>query len=274
MKKTTFLIFFLAASLSVFSQPPVRHTAIIGAMNEEIEIFETHITEKKTTYYQGLKFVSGKIAGRPVVVAKTGIGKVNAAMTTTLLIERFNPKEVVFTGIAGSLNPSLQPGDIVVASRVSQHDFGTYAEEGMVSWGTWNPINDKRNPVFFNAEPKLLELAEKAGASVSLRPIMSALGERMPKIVRGTVVTGDVFVASEEKTLEIKRRMSNPDAVEMEGAAVAQICFQQQIPCIIIRSISDSANENARFDYQEFIKVAAYNSASLVLEMIGKLPSP
>jgi len=242
-------------------------TAVLGAFEREIIMLENELTDKQDQRIEGMKFAGGKLKGKRVIVAWTGIGKVNAAMTTTLLIEHFRPNEVIFTGIAGGVNPRLSPGDIVIAEKTAQHDSGTLWPDGFEYRGARNPFDGWRNPVFFPADERLLKLAQRAAEKVELETLKTSIGERAPEIVKGVVVTGDVFVASPEKCIELRNELE-ADAVEMEGAAVAQICYQQRIPCLVIRSISDKADEKAREDLGMFHTMAAKNSASLVAGIV------
>jgi adenosylhomocysteine nucleosidase len=247
-------------------------TAVLGAFEREIIMLEDKLAEKQDQRIEGMKFASGKLNGKRIVVAWTGIGKVNAAMTTTLLIEHFRPNEVIFTGVAGGINPSLSPGDIVIAEKTAQHDSGTLWPDGFEHRGARNPFDGWRNPVFFPADERLLTLAQRAGGQVELETIKTSIGEREPRIVKGVVVTGDVFVASPQKCIELRNELG-ADAVEMEGAAVAQICYQQSVPCLVIRSISDKADEKAREDLGMFHTMAAKNSARLVVGIVELLAS-
>lgn len=238
-------------------------------------MLEEQLTQTKRKEIEGMEFVTGKLHGSPVVVAWTGIGKVNAAMTTTLLIEHFRPSGVIFFGIAGSVNPQLSPGDIVIAAETAHHDMGILEEEGFYNRGVINPLDGERNPVYLPADQRLLKLAEQAAYRVELEKINTTVGERIPQIIKGIIVTGDVFVASPTKCKEL-RDMLNADAVEMEGAAVAQICYQRQIPHLVVRSISDKANQTAREDSMMFQEMAAKNSAALITkiaELLAAEPS-
>lgn len=193
-------------------------------------------------------------------------------MTATLVIEHFRPNRVIFTGVAGGLNPELQLGDIVVAEKTAQHDLGRLESAEIESMGVKNPINGKRNPLFFPADPRLLQIAETALEGIELNPFQTPQGQRHPRIIKGTVVTGDVFVAYDAKKTALHKNF-NADAVEMEGAAVAQICWQHNVPCLVIRSLSDNAGANASEDFKKYYKIAARNSAALVTRIISQLHS-
>ena len=245
-------------------------TAILGAFEREITLLVDELTDTQEQRIEGIRFVSGKLSGKRVVIAFTGIGKVNAAMTTTLLIEHFKPDKVIFTGIAGGVNQQLQPGDIVIAEKTAHHDMGTLWPEGLFHKGVKNRLNGWENPVFFESDEQLLKLAERAAQQVEFSSIRIISGQRSPKVIKGVVVTGDSFIASADKCAELRKKL-NADAVEMEGAAVAQLCFQRGIGFLVIRSISDNADEGAVLDKQTFYILAAKNSSNLVIEMIDLL---
>ena len=267
------VIILCSSCRSVSPIPDSRPTtAILGAFNKEIIMLEEQLTDKHQQIIEGMKFVTGRLHEKPVVVAWTGIGKVNAAMTTTLLIEHFSPAQVIFSGIAGGVNPKLEPGDIVIAAETAHHDMGILGEDGFYNRGVINPLDGIRNPVFLLADEHLLKLAEKAAEQVELEKIKTSVGERSPRIIKGVVVTGDIFVASEEKGAELREKL-NADAVEMEGAAVAQICYQRRIPHLVVRSISDKADTTARVDSMLFQEMAAKNSSTLIIKITELLPS-
>lgn len=245
-------------------------TAILGAFEKEITLLEDQLTEQQEQRIEGMRFVSGRFNGRRTVIAWTGIGKINAAMTTTLMLEHFRPSEVLFTGIAGAVNPELGPGDIVIGLKTAHHDSGVLRPEGLTYEGARNPFDGWHNPVFLPADERLLKFAERAAQQAKFEAIDTVSGKRTPKIIKGVIVTGDIFVASTEKCAELREDLG-ADAVEMEGAAAAQICYQQKVPCLVIRSISDSADEGAISDKQTFHIMAAKNSASLVAEVVRLL---
>ena len=251
---------------------PSSTVAILGAFDEEVRLLEGQLASPKTHTIEKLRFVTGFLNDQNVVIASTGIGKVNAAMTATLAIEHFRPNQVIFTGVAGGLNPGLHLGDIVIAQRTAQHDLGKLASTEIENFGVRNPITGKRNPVFFPADPRLLQIAETAQASLELSPFDTPEGQRHPRIVTGTVVTGDIFVAFDPKRTALHENLG-ADAVEMEGASVAQICWQHNIPCLVIRSLSDNAGSNASEDFKKYYKIAARNSAALVTQIVDQLHS-
>ena len=263
------VLFLLVLGVGAAHTSPI---AILGAFDEEVTILEAQLVNPKTHTIEGIQFLTGTLNGQSAVIARTGVGKVNAAMTATLVIEHFRPSRVIFTGVAGGLNPDLQLGDIVIAQKTAQHDLGRLESVEIENMGVRNPINGKRNPVFFPADPELLQTADGALEHLELNPFQTPQGKRLPRIIKGTVVTGDMFVASDAKRTALHKNFG-ADAVEMEGAAVAQICWQHSVPCLVIRSLSDNAGKNASEDFQKYHKIAARNSAALVTRIISQLPS-
>ncbi len=252
-------------------RPPHNNiTGILGAFGEEITLLLQQVQQKKETVIAHITFTEGLLNGRKVVIAQTGIGKVNAAITTTLLLEHFQPSEIVFTGIAGAVDTSLSPGDLVIGTKVAYHDYGTLLNDGMLQRPTRNPFTMQENPVYFPCDSGLVQLAKTAVGKTIFTKIKRSQGEVYPKIITGIIVTGDVFVSSLAATQHLQQQM-HAEATEMEGAAVAQVCWQQQYPFIIIRSMSDNANSNASLDVKTFYQVAARNSATLVIAIAGMI---
>ena len=249
------------------SAPPL---AVLGAFQQEVMLLKDLLADARAREIEGIEFISGRIGAEPVVLAWTGVGKVNAAMTTTLLLEHFQPRQVIFTGIAGGVDPNLEPGDIVIARQTAYHDMGTLWPQGLEYGGVKSRMTNEPNPVFFAADPMLLAVAQQAAHSVAFGAIDLRNGQRPPQVVVGTVVTGDVFVAAEKKAAELVETLG-ARAVEMEGAAVAQVCYQREVGCLVIRSISDKADNSAVMDKQLFYTRAAQNSARLVVEMVREL---
>lgn len=253
---------------SVFPKKAQNVTAVVGAFADEVEMLRNQIEGRQDREIEGLHFATGQLNGRPVVLVRAGIGKVNAAMTTTLLLEHFRPREVLFTGIAGGMNPALQPGDLVIGTRLVHHDFGRQTPQGLERRPTKNPYTFAENPVYFPADSALLTLASAVADTVRLEWIN---GRRKPKVAAGVIVTGDVFLASTAHNRQI-RAETGGEAVEMEGAAVAQLCHQQGVPVLVIRSLSDNGDDAALGDIRRFYQLAARNSAALVRAVLGRLP--
>ncbi len=248
---------------------PKKHKniiAIVGAFETEVQLLKDSLLQEKDTTIEGIHFYVGKLKHQPIVIARSGIGKVNAAITLTILIEHFNPKYILFSGIAGAMNPLLQPGDIVIAKKIAYHDYGRNTTAGFIERPTFNPYNFKANPITFQSDSLLLAACHKAVEKISLQKIHT----EKPKILMGKIITGDIFLANTQLNKQLRTQFQ-ADAIEMEGAAIAQVCYQQNIPFIIIRSISDTANDSAVLDFEKYGKIAAENSASLLLTMLALL---
>jgi len=273
MKKAT-LIFLFFAHVSVAQHyKPRPVTGLLGAFGAEVALVNQSLKNPKKVIVDGITFTTGRLGNQRVVVAETGIGKVNAAMTTALLLDHFRPQRVLFTGIAGGTNPDLQPGDIVIAGRTAHHDYGAITDKNTPTRQTRNALTKQFNPVYFPADSALLKLAETVVKGVSLEGIPLTSGgvsNRPVKVMTGTVVTGDVFVASPTKVSSLRADFG-ADATEMEGAAVAQVCYQIQVPHLIIRSLSDRADAEAHIAYDKFYPTAARNSAKLVIAIVQAL---
>jgi adenosylhomocysteine nucleosidase len=186
------------------------------------------------------------------------------------MLDHFKPQQVIFTGIAGGVNPNLSPGDIVIGTVVAHHDYGTITPDSMLLRPTRNPMSMIENPIYFPGDSGLLALAARAAGTVVLDSITRQKARTIPTITKGAIVTGDVFVSSVAATQTLRKKM-NAEATEMEGAAVAQACWQQQVPFVVIRSLSDNAGDNAYDDVKKFYQIAAKNSAGLVVAILGLL---
>jgi adenosylhomocysteine nucleosidase len=264
---------FLAAVLGLmvcFAAAGEPVTAILGAFDAEVAALKEQVAAPRQQTVCGIAFTTGKLQGCDVVIAQTGIGKVNAAMTTAVAICTFQPARVIFSGIAGGISPKLQPGDLVIAEKTAQHDYGFIGPDGFRNDPTHHHASDAKNPMFFESDPKLLAAAEGLAGKVKLEKVAGKDGERTPQITKGIIVTGDAFIASSSKKKELIEKFK-ADAVEMEGAAVAQVCYQQKTPCIVIRSISDNADETANIDLGAFYKTAAKNAAQFVAALAGAI---
>ncbi len=227
--------------------------ALIGAMNEEIELLLAHMSGVKETVKAGIMFREGQFYGRNVVVCRSGVGKVNAAVCTQLLIDRFGVDAVIFTGVAGALDPELNIGDLVISLECMQHDMDVTAlgfPRGVI------PFEEKS---VFAADGELLKLA-------------AASGERLfsGRVKQGRVLSGDQFVANREAVSQLYRDLGGT-CTEMEGAAVAQVCSMNDIPYVVIRSMSDKADGSAHVNFAEFTQQAAENSYKIVEDMIRNM---
>ena len=219
---------------------------IIVAEIEEMKAIENIMRniEKKSIYEY--KMVIGNINNREYILVRSGVGKVNAARTTQILIDKFDVKYIINVGSAGAINDNLKIGDIVVGSRLVQHDFDVTAfghEKGYIS----------EIGKFFESDSKII----KKSKDIKIENI---------NIVIGTIASGDIFCTNIEMKDKIRKEF-NADCIEMEGAAIAQVCYLSKIPFIIIRSISDIPNQKNQIDFSKYIKVASKNCAEFIKQI-------
>jgi adenosylhomocysteine nucleosidase len=236
---------------------------------EEIAPLERRLTNPETQRLGSTVVTLGTLEGQRVFVGRSGIGKVNAAAATALLLERFHPAALIFSGTAGALDPALGPGDVVIATKVAQHDIGRVTADGFVRRPTRDSVTGEPNPLFFEAPPGLLAAARAAVNDVKLPLAPVANGTRQPRVLEGVVVTGDLFVADPSRKNEL--RAFGGSAVEMEGAAMIQVCRQFSTPCLVVRSITDAADGSAVLSYQTYLKPASENAVAVTAATIARL---
>jgi adenosylhomocysteine nucleosidase len=196
---------------------------------------------------------------------------VNAAVATTLLIGQFNPAAVFFSGTAGAIDSELVPGDVVIGTAVAQHDTGTATAAGIERRGLRNGVTGERDEMLLQAPAPLLAAARAAAAELRLAPAPSAPPGRLPRIIEGVIVTGDLFMSDVTRRDEL-RHSFGAAAVEMEGAAFVHTCRQFAVPCLVIRSITDRADGRAMDNYEHFRPAASENAAALVAATIARMP--
>ena len=221
---------------------------ILGAVEQEIWPVLDNMTSVDESGCKGRRIYRGRLGEEDVVVAAAGVGKVRTAATVQLLIERFAVEKVLFTGVAGAINPKNRVGDIVLSRFAVQHDFDA---------GGTGDLERMKSPVL-RADEALIETALRAG---------KALGWAN-RLKVGTVLTGDQTIVSTEKKTWLWSTFHG-ECVEMEGAAAALVCAQNEIPFLIIRTLTDLADENARESFRSSLDLAARDSARIVLGMFG-----
>ncbi len=228
---------------------------IIGAMEIEVTTLKERMQVEEIVTIASMDFFKGTYHGKNVVIVRSGIGKVNAAICTQILADRFHATAIINTGIAGSLQSSIDIGDIVISSDALQHD--------MDATGFGYPVGviPQMETSDFTANAQLMEIARNACAKVN------------PDIHThvGRVVSGDQFISDNDKKAFLKETFDGL-CTEMEGAAIAQAAYLNHIPFVILRAISDKADGSAQMDYPEFEAAAARHSINLVDEMIKEMP--
>ncbi len=228
---------------------------IIGAMDEEVELLKSSLEDREDHEIAGYHLHTGKIHGKEIVLLKSGIGKVNAAVGTTMLLQMFQPDCIINTGSAGGYDPELNVGDIVISSEVRHHDvdltvFGY--EYGQVA----------RHPVAYYPDETLADVAERC---ISRMEGMHT--------ARGLICTGDQFMNDPVRVERKRKLFPEMKAVEMEAAAIAQTCYLFGTPFIIIRALSDIAGKESGVSFDQFLVTAAKHSAEMIIAMIDELAS-
>ncbi|MFC7441251.1 5'-methylthioadenosine/adenosylhomocysteine nucleosidase [Laceyella putida] len=223
---------------------------IIGAMDEEIAQLLGEMEQVQQQTFYNITYYAGTLCATPVVLCKSGVGKVNAAVCTQTLIDRFQVEAVLFTGVAGALHPDLDIGDLVISTECQQHDIDASAvgfPKGTV------PFQDVS---IFPADPALVAWAAEAGRRIAGVNVMT-----------GKVLSGDQFISDANKVRELREQFAGA-CVEMEGAAVAHVCHLAGVPYVVIRSMSDRADHTADVNFAEFTELASERSAHIVREIL------
>jgi adenosylhomocysteine nucleosidase len=219
---------------------------IIGAMTEEVDAILAIMEDPIKTEHYGVKFHTGEINGQACVVCKSGVGKVNAARSTQIMVDRFDPAYIINVGSAGALEPSLDIGDIVISDSCIQHDADITAfghPKGYIG-GVW----------YIEADPRLVEQCKKT---------IELSVDNKYNICIGTVASGDQFISSEEKKKELHQEFGAWCA-EMEGAAIAYVCHLCGKPFVVIRSISDKSVKGNALEFREFLELSSARCAHFI----------
>ncbi|GAL36463.1 5'-methylthioadenosine/S-adenosylhomocysteine nucleosidase [Vibrio variabilis] len=226
---------------------------VIGAMEQEVSILKAALTNLEETKKGGCTFFTGQLNGADIVLLQSGIGKVAAAVGTTILLSDYQPDVVINTGSAGGFESSLNLGDVVISTEVRHHDADVTAfgyEIGQMAG----------QPAAFAADQKLMDVAEQALAQMEDK-----------HAVRGLICTGDEFVCRPERQAVIRENFPGVIAVEMEASAIAQTCHQFNTPFVVVRAISDVADKESPMSFEEFLPLAAQSSSEMVVKMVELL---
>jgi adenosylhomocysteine nucleosidase len=207
-------------------------------------------------------------------VTESGCGKVAAAVQATVLLDRYNCRALVVSGVAGGLAPELGIADIVIADRLIQHDYGHQTEAGLRSFRPGEPpLGERRHEIAYALDPAVIQQLRQAVVGIDFRipDELARQGHRQDtqvRVVFGGIVTGDQFINSETTRLRLHAEFSAL-AVEMEGAAVAQVAAMQDVPAIIVRSLSDLAGSDSHIDFNQFVATVAPMAATVVRRLIA-----
>lgn len=225
---------------------------IIAAMQEEFEQIKKIMNSTKKKIIKDITFLEGMIGNRQIILVLCGVGKVNAARTTQILIDYFNIDTIINIGSSGALNPELNIGDIVIADKLIQHDFD------ITAFG--------HNKGYITGVGEYIYSDKKMVKDIS--NIINNISQKKYKVKIGTIATGDIFCTDIEMKNKIYKKF-NAQCVEMEGAAIAQVSYLNKIPFIVIRSISDTPNGNNNIVFEKFIKLASIRCAELLQKYLN-----
>lgn len=261
---TTILISLLAtvvllSGCGAGSEDDTEYIGIISAMDNEIDVLLDEAEIDHVDKVANVEYHVGTLKGKNVVISKAGIGKVRASSGVTTMLNNYNISKVIFTGIAGGVADNTKVLDEVVATRLFEHDYGIVTNEGF-QWRSGDPGMGNQEGEYYECDPELVEIAYEAAVKV--------VGK--DKAHKGTIATGDQFIASEEYVERLKKD-HNAYACEMEGASVGVVCLNHEVPFVVIRCLSDKADGKAHDSYDNFGDKAGANSSRIVLEMLSLL---
>ena len=236
-----------------------EYIGIISAMDNEVEFLLAEADIDHVDTFGGVEFHVGELSGQHVVITRSGIGKVLSASATSAMLNNYDISKVIFTGIAGGVGDDTKVLDEVVATRLVQHDYGTMTNDGFV-WTTGNTGETTGKDGYYFCDEELVQLAYNSAVQV--------MGDE--HVFKGTIATGDQFIASEEY---VKKLQKDFDALacEMEGASIAAVCTQYEKPFVVIRAMSDKADGNAPESIENMGDIAADNSSRIVIQMLSEM---
>jgi adenosylhomocysteine nucleosidase len=245
---------------------------VICAIPQELAHLRSVLSGTERREIAHAVFDVGKLDEHPVVLAEAGMGKVNTGLVATLLADRFGCRAIVFTGVAGGLDPELRIGDIVIADRVVQHDFGLIEEERLHPCQPGDVPCKPVESLGYAVGPELMDRVKLHLNGITLPPLSTAAtdGGRSPQINYGTILTGDQYLHCERTRNRLHNEFGGL-AIEMEGGALAQVCESFGIPWLVIRALSDLAGADSRLDFTRFVTEVAISSARILLRLLPVL---
>ncbi|CAM4313228.1 5'-methylthioadenosine/S-adenosylhomocysteine nucleosidase [Mycobacterium basiliense] len=246
---------------------------VICAIPPELAYLRRALVDAKRQAIAQVTFDTGDLDTHRVVLAGAGMGKVNAGLVATLLADRFRCRTVVFTGVAGGLDPQLDIGDIVIAERVVQHDFGLITDGSLQPYQPGHvPFINPTERLGHRVNPELIDRVKQRLEGFALPSLSAAAGggAHPPQISYGTILTGDQYLHC-ARTRDRLRDDFGALAIEMEGGAVAQVCESFAIPWLVVRALSDLAGGDSGLDFNRFVDEVAVGSARILLRLLDVL---
>lgn len=246
---------------------------LIAAIPQELAHLRDAMSGVDSVQVAHARFDTGSLDGRGVVLAETGMGKVNAALVTTVLAHRFGCRTIVFSGVAGGLDPRLNVGDVVIADQLIQHDAGVLENERLQTYQAGHvPFINPTDRLGYQLDAAVLDNVKGALRGLKLSPLSEQAGGRgrPPEIVYGTVLSGDQYLHSEPTRARLHDEFSAL-AIEMEGGAVAQVCEAFGVDWVVIRALSDLAGQDSQFEFSRFSSEVAAASAAVLRTLLPVL---
>jgi len=251
-------------------KPAPALTLILSAMPSEIRLIQKQLKQPKPGRLACFPYLAGVLRGRRVVTAVTGVGVSNGAMVAALFIEKFRPAEVLVSGTGSRFNPRLRPGDTVISTKTIHHAAGNLTDRGMIYRRVRGPLAGQMTHWYYRPDPRLLRLARAAVAGYAAEPVTANGETYVPRVLTGVVAASDLFGVSDAKMTDMRKKL-NPDIMEMESAAIAQVCAQLRVPHLVFRAGSNRTQSNPGSDYRRLGRTAAAAAARWTVYFTGCL---
>ncbi|HKB89820.1 MAG TPA: 5'-methylthioadenosine/S-adenosylhomocysteine nucleosidase [Opitutaceae bacterium] len=252
------------------AKPLPAVTLILSAMPSEIRLIQAQLEHRKPGVLAGFPYETGKLRGRSVVTAVTGVGVTNGAMVTALFLHAFKPSELVVSGTGSRFNSRIRTGDTVISTKTIHHAAGSLTDKGMVYRKVRGPLVGQMTHWYFKPDPRLLKLAKAAIPSYVPEAVTVDGETYTPTVLPGVVTASDLFGVSDEKITDMKVKL-NPDIMEMESAAIAQVCTQMGTPHIVFRAGSNRTQSNPGEAYRKLGQTAAAAAARWTVHFVSYL---
>lgn len=264
----------IVAGISVAKRRPARPsrdlTLILGAIPQETELVERAMTAKKVGKLAGFPYVAGRLHGRKVVLAVTGIGKTCATMLTTLFVEKFQPREVLMTGTASRINPAVRNGDVIAGEVTCNHDFGSFVQSDVMEYfAAEGPLGDHM-AIVYPGDARLLAAAKRAIRTHVPETASQHTPSYVPVVRTGRITSGDQFGITEARIADIRRQL-DPDLMEMESGSVAQVCWYLRTPFLCVRSGSNRTQNSPDNDYRKLSPFASRQAALFTVAVVKEV---
>ncbi len=252
------------------SRKRIQPTLILGAMPSETVPIEALMKITQSGLSDGFPCHQGRLHGHRVVVGTTGVGITNSAMCAALFIARFQPRELIFTGSGARINQELRTGDVIIAKKSIHHCAGNLTDEGVIYRKVRGPTKGTMTHYSFTADPGLLKLAKKVAKTYTPGEVTVGDETYQPKVLAGSVCSSDLFGVTSERIEDIREKLGC-DLMEMESSAVGQVCHHLNVPHLVIRSGSNSAQPDPGVHYRRLGQIAARQAALFTIHLMKTL---